>query len=120
MSLPDIYKESIDLFQKTFDVPKLVFEIISMIKNPATCGKLYDVEVISVKQEGFKLKIEFKTNEETYFTQAFNLEVRLDAADSFLGRLGCSLNTLNSIVGKKYKVFYENLFNTIVLGRNDD
>lgn len=120
MSLPVVYKESIELFEKTFNVPKLVFEIISMIKNPAACGKLYDVEVVSAKQEGFKLRIEFKTNEDTYFTQAFNLEERLDAADEFLGQLGCSLLTVNSIIGKKYKVFYENIFRTIILGRIND
>lgn len=120
MSLPEVYKDSVELFSKTFDVPKLVFDVISMIKNPADCGKLYDVEVVSAKQEGFRLKIEFKTNEDTYFTQAFNLEVRLDAADDFLGQLGCSLATLDSIKGKKYKVFYENVFKTIILGRIND
>jgi hypothetical protein len=116
-NLPEIYNESIDLFYKTFDVPKLVFEIISNIKNPAACGKLYEVEVVSAKQEGFRIKIEFKTNEDTYFTQAFNLENRLDSADGFLGQLGCSLSTINSVIGRKFKVFYENPFNTIILGR---
>lgn len=116
MSLPDIYKDSIELFEKTFDVPKLVFEIVSMIKNPATCGKLYDVEVVNVKMEGFKLRIEFKTNEDTYFTQGFNLENRLDVADEFLGNMGVSLQSVNSLKGRKFKVFYENMFRTVVLG----
>lgn len=118
--LPEIYNDSIKLFYETFDVPKLVFDIVSRIKNPAICGKLYDVEVVSVKQEGFKIKIEFKTNEDTYFTQNFALDNRLDAANDFLGKLGCSLKTLDSIKGNKYKVFYENVFNTIVLGRIND
>jgi len=116
MSLPDIYKGSIELFEKTFDVPKLVFEIVSMIKSQATCGKLYDVEVVNAKMEGFKLKIEFKTNEDTYFTQAFNLENRLDIADEFLGNMGVSLQSVNSLKGRKFKVFYENIFRTVVLG----
>ncbi len=116
MSLPDIYKESIELFEKTFDVPKLVFDIVSMIKNQAECGKLYEVEVVGVKMEGFKLKIEFKTNEDTYFTQVFNLENRLDAADEFLGNMGVSLQNVDSLKGRKFKVFYENIFRTIVLG----
>lgn len=116
-NLPEIYNESIDLFYKTFDVPKLVFDIISNIKNPAECGKLYEVEVVNSKMESFLLKIEFKTDQDTYFTQAFNLENRLDSADSFLGQLGCSLATVNSVIGRKFKVFYENPFNTIILGR---
>lgn len=114
--LPEVYNDSIKLFYETFDVPKLVFDIVSRIKNPAVCGRLYDVEIISIKQEGFRIKIEFKTNENTYFTQTFNLENRLDAADDFLGKLGCSLSNMETVRGKKYKVFYENLFNTIVLG----
>ena len=115
--LPKTYNDSIKLFYETFDVPKLCFDVISRIKNPAACGKLYEVEVVSAKQEGFRIKIEFKTNEDTYFVQAFNLENRLDSADGFLGQLGCSLQTLNCVVGRKFKVFYENPFNTIILGR---
>ena len=115
--LPEIYKDSIDLFYSTFDVPKLCFEIISRVKNPATCGKLYEVEVISAKMEGFKVKIEFKTNEDTYFMRVFNLENRLDAADEFIGLMGASIKTLDSLIGKRYKVYYENVFNTVILGK---
>lgn len=118
--LPEIYNDSMKLFYETFDVPKLVFDIVSRIKNPAVCGRLYEAEVVSIKQEGFRIKIEFKTNEDTYFTQNFALDNRLDTAIEFLGDLGCSLQTLDSIKGNKYKVFYENVFSTIVLGRIDD
>lgn len=116
MSLPSIYNDSIELFYKTFDVPKLVFSILSKIENPAVCGRLYEAEIVDVKMEGFRLKIKFKTNEDTYFWRNFNLEERLDAADEFLGQLGTTLSDVDRIIGRKYKVFYENIFNTVILG----
>ena len=42
MTLPTEYNESIELFKKTFDVPKLCYEILSLIKHPAKEGKLYE------------------------------------------------------------------------------
>lgn len=116
MSLPEVYKDSIELFEKTFDVPKLCFDILSRVKEPATCGKLYKVEVINVVNELFKLKVEFKTDENTYFDVVYNLENSLSKAEDFCGSLGCTINSLDSIKGRRYKVFYANIFETIVLG----
>ena len=115
MTLPTEYNESIELFKKTFDVPKLCYEILSLIKHPAKEGKLYDVEVVSAKFENFKVSVEFRTNEETYFTMNYNLQTRLDAADEFLGRMGTNTQKIREIEGKKFKVFYQDMFNCIIL-----
>lgn len=109
----EIYNESIDLFYKTFDVPKLCFEILSMVKTDAVCGKLYNAEVVSAKSELFKVRIEFRTEENTYFTVALSFE----NADEFCYNLGCNKENVESVIGNKYKVFYANIFDTIVLGR---
>lgn len=116
-NLPEIYNESIDLFYKTFDVPKLCFEILSKVKNPATCGKLYDVEVVNVVRELFKIKIEFRTNENTYFDMVFNLENSLERAETFCGQMGFSIDKIEECKGAKYKVFYANMFDTVMLSK---
>ena len=113
----EIYNESIELFYKTFDVPKLCFEILSKVKNPAVCGKLYDVEVVNVTRELFKIRIEFKTNEDTYFDVVYNLENSLEKAEEFCGSMGYSIDTIENAKTNKYKVFYANMFETIMLGR---
>ena len=120
MSLPEIYNESIALFEKSFDLPVLVFDILSRVKESAVCGKLYESEIISVTKELFKIKIEFKTDENTYFDAIFNLENSLERATEFIGQLGYSLNNIESAVGEKYKIFYGNLFNIIILGKVND
>lgn len=119
-NLPEIYNESVDLFYKTFDVPKLCFEILSKVKNPATCGRLYDVEVINVTRELFRIKIEFRTDESTYFDMVFNLESSPDRAENFCGQMGFSIDKIEQAKGKKYKVFYANMFETMILGKIND
>ena len=114
--LNEIYKDSIDLFEKTFDVPKLVFDIVTRVKNPATTGKLYVAEVVSVKNDLFKIKIEFKTEENTYFEVVF-ME---DKAIESVAKMGFTLNNVDDMVGCKYKVFYENVFRTEILGKVND
>lgn len=115
--LPEIYNESVDLFYKTFDVPKLCFEILSKVKTQATCGKLYDVEVVNVTRELFEIKIEFKTDENTYFDIIFNLENSLGRAEEFCGQMGYSIDKIEESKGAKYKAFYANMFDTIILGK---
>lgn len=110
-----IYNESIELFYKTFDVPKLCFEILSKVKNPAVCGRLYDVEVVNVTRELFKIRIEFKTDEDTYFDTVFNLENTLEKAEEFCGTMGYSIDRIEDAKGNKYKAFYANMFETIIL-----
>lgn len=111
----DIYEKSMELFYKTFDVPKLCFDILSRVKNPATCGKIYDVEIVNVTKEMFRIKIEFKTNENTYFEVIFNLENSRDRADDFCGQMGFTVDKIENAKGKKYKVFYANMFEVVIL-----
>lgn len=117
MSLPEVYNDSIALFEKTFNVPQLVFDIISRVKNPAVCGKLYECEVVSATRELFNIRFEFKTDENTYFDVLFNICNSLERAEEFTGNLGCSLDNVESVTGNKYKIFYANTFNVIILGR---
>ena len=113
MMLPDIYKDSIDLFEKTFDVPKLVFDIVTRVKNPATPGKLYVAEVVSVKNDLFKVKIEFKTNENTYFDLVLMEERSIET----VAKMGFTLKNADDMIGCKYNVFYENVFKIEILGK---
>lgn len=113
MMLPEVYKDSIELFEKTFDVSQLVFDIITRVKNPATPGKLYVAEVVSVKNDLFKVKIEFKTEENTYFDTVLMENNAIET----IAKMGFSLNNTDDMIGCKYNVFYENTFKVEILGK---
>lgn len=114
--LPEIYKDSIELFNKSFDVPKLVFDIVTRIKEPAVEGRVYDAEITSAKMENFKLTIEFKTEENTYFTVIASMDTRMEYVDELLAGLRCNICNVDMLPGCKFKVYYENMFKTYVLG----
>lgn len=106
---------AIELFWKTFDVPALCYRILKMVKEPAELGRMYDVEVLSAQLQDFKLRIEFKTTEETYINLIYNLDNRAEDAIYFLGQMGASLSDLKPCIGKKYKVFYESPFSVVII-----
>lgn len=114
-TLSPVYKDSIELFYKSFDVPKLVYEILSRVKEPAEPGRMYNATITKAEVADFRVRIEFKTDEETYINLVYNLENRLSAADDFLGRTGCTLNNVSPCVGRKFQIYYESVFNVVLL-----
>ena len=103
-------------FSETFDVPTLCKEVLERIKTPAETGKLYEVECIGFsKKSGFSMEFEFKTNENTYITMKYNLDNNFDSCMNFLTSLGVSYQTVESVKGNRYTVFYQDKWNMFVV-----
>lgn len=103
-------------FSETFDVPTLCKEVLERIKTPAETGKLYEVECIGFsKKSGFSMEFEFKTNEGTYITMKYNIDNNFDNFMNFITSLGVSYQTVESVKGNRYTVFYQDKWNMFVV-----